>query len=253
MTNRMQPQRQAPKVANRRIKPMSHVSSSDVNVGTTITQKLMREWQRVASTMESIEQLAQASTSLHSTSQDTTVAWESFKDTVDELDSQVTSLKRHRHKLHTLRKRRHKEIQDAQTQLDTQFTVVKLTPWSTGRRRTLWDRHMASLNAKRDTQEIERIVHTIVECVLRNQGDIRHYRHARTRQRPKQRRTTFYMCSGALDTTDGVCRSVHCSHSGRQTAGITHARSDICAHIRRVHRVKHRSDGYEGCGLLESE
>lgn len=236
-----------------RIKPMSHVSSSDVNVKTTITQKLMHEWQRVVSTMESIEQLVHASTSLHSTSLDTTVAWESLQGTVDELDNQVTALKRHRHKLHTLRKRRYKEIQDAQTQLDTQFTVVQLTPWSTGAMRTLWARHMASLNDKRAAQEIECIVDTIVECVLRDQVDIRHYRHARTRQRPKQRRTTFYMCSGALGTTDGVCRSVHCSHGGRQTAGITHARSDISAHIRRVHRLKHRSDGYEGCGLLESE
>jgi hypothetical protein len=135
--------------------------------------------------------------------------------------------------------------------LRSDFRLIKLTEQSIGQEKILWTYKLRELENQRRRQEVAMVVDDMIQCIIESDGclDASRIRTIRTTKPPQQRRT-FYMCSGGLRDKHGVCRSVHCNHSGRQEIGITLVKKDIEKHVNRVHRVQKVTDGYENCGFL---
>ena len=166
-----------------------------------------------------------------------------------------------------------------QVALGARFSVVKLTPDSTGDRGRVWRLHRARLDAEaREATAVCDALEALVAAVAAEgskatdssthlvtspcttpigtndyttAGSVLHLRRRAIAK--KRNRRTFYVCSGALTTADGTCQAIHCGHSGAQRAQPTHVRRDVEHHIAHVHRVVRATDGYEGSGLVANE
>lgn len=216
-------------------------------------------WTNIHLAFTNIEQLARTARIWKGGSTHSSTALACLKEASMDILQQLSTIKSERTRLQRIAHARERQVRRKQQRLDITYTVVQLDRFSTGPARMLWEKHILAMDTKRRTLETKRVLMALIDCVVYAATEDGEEHTAVYRRwasqvwgRAMQRRTTFYVCSGALEPgANGVCRTIDCTHAGRQAAGVTHVRKDVVSHVRRVHRVSRASDGYEGCGFLD--